>query len=233
MSDLKDKIALVTGASTGIGRSVALALANQGVHVIAVARTVSGLESLDDEIQQAGGQCTLVPLDLLEYEKIDQLGGVLAERFGKLDILIANAGMLGQLGPLAHWDPKTFEKVMAVNVTANYRLIRSLDPLLRSAEAGRAVFVTSGLARTPLAYWGAYAASKAALEQMVKVYASEVAHLNLKVNLLDPGEVRTKMHAAAAPGRDPMELPHPDEIAPAFLALCRSDCRHHGDVVKA
>src|SRR5687768_2900584 len=173
--DLKGRVALVTGASRGIGRAMALALARRGAHVVALARTTGGLEALDDEVKQAGGTASLVPLDLRKPEGIDQLGAIVFERWKKLDVLVGNAGVLGRLSPLGHIEPKTWDEVLAVNITANWRLIRSLDPLLRQSDAGRAVFVTSGLAYKCDAYWGSYSVSKAALEALIRTYAAEVA----------------------------------------------------------
>src|SRR6185503_480880 len=188
---LAGRIALVTGASRGLGAAAALAFAREGAHVIAVARTVGGLEALDDRIRQAGGAATLVPLDVTDGPGIDRLGAALYERFGKLDVLLGNAALLGTLSPIGHIDPEVFERVMAVNVTANWRLIRSLDPLLQRSDAGRAIFVTSGIARHTVPYWSAYAASKAALDTMVGTYAAEVAHTAVRVNLYNPGPMRT------------------------------------------
>lgn len=225
---LTGRVAVVTGASRGIGEAAALALAKAGAHVVAVARTVGGLEALDDLIKAAGGTATLVPLDLKDYPGIDRLGAALYERFGRLDMLLANAGLLGAITPLHHLDPKVFEEVMAVNVTANYRLIRSLDPLLRQSDAGRALFVTSGATRRCRPYWGAYSASKAALEALVRTWAAEVATTALKVNLLDPGRVRTRMRAQAAPGEDPLTLPEPATLAPAILRMLSPGTTEHG-----
>ncbi|MBU6234871.1 MAG: SDR family NAD(P)-dependent oxidoreductase [Alphaproteobacteria bacterium] len=219
MSVTENRVALVTGASRGIGAATALALAKQGVHVVALARTVGGLEALDDAIHKAGGHCTLLPYDLLKGDLIEGLGPVLFGKFGRLDILVGNAAMLGGLVPTAQTDPATWDRVFALNVTANLRLIRTCDPLLRASDAGRAVFVTSGAAQSCKPFWGAYAASKAALEAMVKVYAAEVAHTNLKVNLLDPGRVRTAMRAEAYPGEDPMTLPDATAVAEAIVRL--------------
>jgi NAD(P)-dependent dehydrogenase (short-subunit alcohol dehydrogenase family) len=216
---LNGRIALVTGASRGIGRAMALAMAREGAHVVAVARTVGALEELDDDIKAAGGSASLVPMDLRKPEGIDQLGLVVFERWKRLDILVGNAGVLGTLSPLGHVEPKTWEEVMAVNVTANWRLIRSFDPLLRQSEAGRAVFVTSGAARTIFAYWGPYAVSKAALEALIKTYAAETVTTDIKVNLLNPGPIRTRMRAQAMPGEDPDSLPPPEAVAEAFLPL--------------
>jgi NAD(P)-dependent dehydrogenase (short-subunit alcohol dehydrogenase family) len=216
---LAGRIALVTGASRGIGFAIAKALAAEGAHVIALARTVGGLEELDDGIRSAGGTATLVPADLKDYPALDRLGAALFERFRRLDILIGNAGILGRLTPLAHVDPKLWDEVMAVNVTANWRLIRSLDLLLRQADNGRAIFMTTGAARSFTAYWGPYAVSKAALEALVKTYAAETVTTGLRVNLVNPGIVRTRMRAEAMPGEDPATLPPPEVIAEALLPL--------------
>jgi NAD(P)-dependent dehydrogenase (short-subunit alcohol dehydrogenase family) len=216
---LSGRVALVTGASRGIGYAVASAIAAEGAHVVALARTVGGLEELDDAIRIAGGTATLVPADLRDYPALDRLGAALFERFGKLDIFIGNGGILGRLTPLAHVDPKLWDEVMAVNVTANWRLIRSLDLLLRQSDSGRALFVTSGVARRVPAYWGPYAVSKAALEALVKTYAAETATTNLRVNLVSPGPVRTRMRAEAMPGEDPETLPPPEAVAAALLPL--------------
>lgn len=217
---LSDKIVLVTGASRGIGYQAALEAAKRGAHVIAVARTVGGLEDLDDEIQEAGSSATLVPLDLRDSDGIDRLGLAIFERWGRLDGLVANAAMLGGLRPLAHFEPKDFDKVMSLNVTANYRLIRSLDLLLRQSEAGRAVFVSSGSAQSARPFWGPYAASKAALEALVKSYASETAGAsNVRTNLFHPGPVRTAMRAQAVPGEDPETLPRPVVVAPKLIDM--------------
>jgi NAD(P)-dependent dehydrogenase (short-subunit alcohol dehydrogenase family) len=216
---LAGRIALVTGASRGIGFAIARAIAAEGVHVVALARTVGGLEELDDAIRSAGGTATLVPADLKDYPALDRLGAALFERFRKLDILIGNGGILGRLTPLAHVDPKLWDEVMAVNVTANWRLIRSLDLLLRQSDNGRAIFVTSGAALRFTAYWGPYAVSKAALEALVRTYAAETVTTNLRVNLVSPGVVRTRMRAEAMPGEDPSTLPPPEIIAEALLPL--------------
>jgi len=216
---LAGRIALVTGASRGIGFAIAKALAAEGAHVIALARTVGGLEELDDGIRSAGGAATLVPADLKDYPALDRLGAALFERFRRLDILIGNAAILGRLTPLAHVEPKLWDDVMAVNVTANWRLIRSLDLLLRQADNGRALFMTTGAARSFTAYWGPYAVSKAALEALVKTYAAETVTTALRVNLVNPGIVRTRMRAEAMPGEDPSTLPPPEVIGEALLAL--------------
>lgn len=228
---LKDRIALITGASRGIGAAVAKRFAAEGAHVILVARTVGGLEAVDDEIQAGGGKATLVPLDLMQPDKLDPLGAQLAERFGKLDIAVGNAGTLGDLTPITHADAKMWDRVMTTNVTANWRLIRSLDPLLRASKSGRAMFVTSGVAASVHPFWGPYAVSKAALEMLVRTYAAEVATTNVKVNLIDPGIVRTKMRAAAMPGEDPETVPTPESITDIFVKLASENCTHHGELL--
>jgi NAD(P)-dependent dehydrogenase (short-subunit alcohol dehydrogenase family) len=227
---LVDKIALVTGASRGIGRATALALAREGAHVVALARTVGGLEELDDEIRKENGSATLVPVDLRDFDALDRLGASLHERFKRLDVLVGNAGQLGALSPLGHLDQKVWDEVFATNVTANWRLIRSLDPLLRASEAGRAVFITSGITYRARAYWGLYAASKTALEMLARVYAEETAKTNVKVNLFNPGPIRTRMRAKAMPGEDPMTLDTPEQAAAAIVALCLPSCTQSGKI---
>ncbi|BCJ90828.1 oxidoreductase [Terrihabitans soli] len=231
--DLKGKIALVTGASRGIGAAVSEALAARGAHIVAVARTVGGLEALDDIIKAKGGTATLVPLDITDYDGIDRLGGALYERFGKLDILVGNAGMLGPLSPVGHVDPKQWDNVVAVNVTANWRLIRSMDPLLRAADAGRAIFVSSGAATNVRAYWGPYAVSKAALDALVRTYAEETKNTPIRVNLFNPGATRTKMRAQAMPGEDPQTLPSPEVIAAELLKLTDPKLEETGLIYEA
>lgn len=233
MDALQGKIALVTGASRGIGREIAKRFAAEGAHVIVTARTAGALEELDDEIQRAGGSATIVPLDLREFDLIDQLGATIFERWKRLDILVGNAGSLGVLTPMAHVEPKHWQQVMDINLTANYRLIRSVDPLLRQSEAGRAIFVTSGAARGHFPYWGPYAISKAGLECMVQTYAEEMKSTNVKVNLLDPGVVRTAMRAKAFPGEDASKLRDPSEVAKAALQLAVGDCNLQGDLYYA
>jgi len=219
-STLADKIVLVTGASRGIGYQAALEAARRGAHVVAVARTVGGLEELDDAIEGVGGTATLVPLDLTEFDGIDRLGQAIFERWGRLDGLVGNAASLGAITPVPHMEPKDFEKLMALNVTANYRLIRSFDLLLRQSAAGRAVFLSSSSARSARAFWGPYAASKAALEALVKSYAAEVGGVsNVRVNAFYPGAVRTAMRARAVPGENPDTLPHPSVIAPQLIDM--------------
>jgi NAD(P)-dependent dehydrogenase (short-subunit alcohol dehydrogenase family) len=225
---LANKIALVTGASRGIGKAVALTLANAGAHVVALARTTGGLEELDDAIQKAGGSATLVPADLKDGPALDRLGASLHERYKKLDVLVANAAILGALTPLSHADPKMWSEVLEVNVTANWRLIRSLDPLLRVAEAGRVVFVTSGSGHRADAYWGPYATSKAALDMLARTYAAETAKTNVRVNLFNPGPTRTRMRAQAMPGEDPMTLDPPHKVAEHLLQLCLPSCDKSG-----
>jgi NAD(P)-dependent dehydrogenase (short-subunit alcohol dehydrogenase family) len=230
MTSSSQSLALVTGASRGIGAATAKALAEAGYHVIAIARTVGALEVLDDSIQKAGGSATLVPLDLKDHEGIDRLGASIYERWGRLDALIGNAGILGGLSPIGHADPKKWDEIFAINVTANWRLIRSLDPLLRLSPAGRAVFVTSRAAWTCKAYWGPYSASKAALEALVRTYATETHDTAVNVNLLNPGAVHTRMRTQAYPGEDPATLVQPDEIASALLTLVSPDCTQSGRV---
>ncbi|WP_309084006.1 SDR family NAD(P)-dependent oxidoreductase [Chelativorans sp.] len=217
--DLSGRIALVTGASRGIGYFLAKGLAAAGAHVIAVARTVGGLEELDDEIKALGGAATLVPLDLTDMAGIDRLGGVIHERWGKLDVMIANAGVLGVISPIGHVEAKTFEKVMTINVTSVWRLIRSVDPLLRASDAGRAIVMSSGVAHSARAFWTPYAASKAAVEVLVRSWAEETQNMPLRVNAVNPGATRTAMRAQAMPGEDPNTLPHPKEVAEKILPL--------------
>ncbi|MDG1022077.1 MAG: SDR family NAD(P)-dependent oxidoreductase [Emcibacteraceae bacterium] len=229
---LEGKVAVVTGASRGIGKATALALAKEGAHIIAVARTVGALEALDDEIKAVSGNAaTLVPLDITDFDALDRLGGVIMEKYGKLDILIANAGFLADITPVSHLKPKTFDKLMNVNVTANYRLIRSLDPLLRAADHGRAVFMgSSNVARNPRHFWGGYATSKAALECLVKTYAQEIERSNLRVNILNPGPIRTAMRAKAAPGEDASKLDTPEDLMPLMMQLCSPEFNDNGIV---
>jgi len=228
---LKDRLALVTGASRGIGRAVALALAQQGAHVVITARTVGALEELDDEIRAHGGKATLLELDLAKGDKIDQLGPTLYQRWGKLDILIGCGGILGPLSPLHHVTEDAWRAVIDINLSANWHLIRTLDPLLKRSEAGRAVFATSGASSGKYAYWGPYAVSKAGLETLVKTYAHELADTPVRVNLINPGGVRTQMRAKAFPGEDPKTLPAPEELVPLFLELVSPECTFNGRVV--
>ena len=231
---LSGRIALITGASRGIGAAVAGRFAAEGAQLILTARTVGGLEEVDDAVREAGGQgATLVPLDLREFDAIDQLGASLYERFGRLDVLIGNAGVLGELSPTGHVTPDTWAEVMDINLTANWRLIRSLDPLLRQSEAGRAVFVTSGAAVHPHAYWGPYSVSKAGLEMLVKVYAAELGKTNVRANLVNPGPIRTGMRAKAFPGEDPMSLRPPAAITDCFVDLADAACTKNGEAMEA
>lgn len=226
---LAGRLALITGASRGLGAAAALAFAKEGAHCVLVARTVGGLEALDDKIKAMGGQATLVPLDVTDSPGIDRLGAALHERFGRVDVLLGNAGVLGALSPIGHIDPKLFEQVMAVNVTANWRLIRSIDPLLRASDAGRAIFVTSGISRKVVPYWGAYAASKAALDMLVGVYAAEIAHTNVRVNLYNPGPMPTALRSQAFPGEDQATLPPLEAHAEGLIRLALPACTMNGE----
>ena len=223
MTDHSGRIILVTGASRGIGYAAAKNLAAEGAHVIAIARTQGGLEDLDDDIKAAGGQCTLVPMDLKDGESIDRLGQALQDRFGKLDGLLLNAGQLGDITPLPHIKPKDFDSILSVNLTANYRLIRALDPLLRASDAGRVVAMTSSVAQSHRAYWGVYAISKAGLEAMANIYADETEVTSVRVNIYDPGGTRTAMRAKAIPGEDPSLLPDPADHWPNLSKLLSAE----------
>jgi NAD(P)-dependent dehydrogenase (short-subunit alcohol dehydrogenase family) len=225
---LANRIALVTGASRGIGAAAALALAQAGAHVVAVARTVGGLEELDDRIREHGSAATLVPLDLRDTAGIAALATELGERYGRLDVLIGNAGVLPVLSPLGHIEPKAWEETLAVNVTANWHLIRFLDPLLKSSDAGRAVFLTSSVATTARAYWGHYATSKAALDTLVRTYAAESLQSRVRVNLFSPGPTRTRMYQGAFPGMDPETLTAPEQVAEKIVLLCLPDFNETG-----
>lgn len=216
---LENRLALVTGASRGIGRATALALSDLGAHVIACARRRRGLEDLDDEIHDRGGSATLIQFDLKDRERVNVLGPTLFERWGKLDIFVGNAGILGPLSPLNHIAETDWDDVFAINVTANWLLLRTLDPLLRASEAGRVVLMTSGAADAKRAYWGPYSASKAALEALAKTYAHETEKSAVKVNLLNPGPMRTEMRQKAFPGEKPESLPSPDQIGPLIAKL--------------
>ena len=227
---LQGRIALVTGASRGLGRAIALRLAKEGAHVIAIARTTGALEELDDEIRGFGGSASLVPVDLQDHAAIDRLGGVVFDRWKRLDILVGNAAMLGPLSPLPHVAPKRWEAVISLNLTANWRLIRSLDPLLRQSDAGRAVFMSSGAARIMYAYWGPYSVSKSGLETLVRIYAAETATTPLRANILNPGPFRTRLRAEAVPGEDPSLLPAPEELSAVFLPLVLPALEAHGEI---
>ena len=227
------KTVLITGGSRGIGRAAAVAFASEGASLILLARTRGGLEEADDEVRAAGGAATLIEFNLGDGAKLDALGPSLFQRFGHIDVLIANAGILGPLSPLPHISDADWNSVLAVNLTANWRLIRTLDPLLRRADAGRAVFLSSGAAHSCRAYWGPYAVSKAGLEALVKVYANELASTSVRVNLLDPGATRTAMRAKAMPGEDPARLPPAAALAPIILAMAAASFTGNGEVVRA
>jgi NAD(P)-dependent dehydrogenase (short-subunit alcohol dehydrogenase family) len=229
---LKDRIALVTGASRGIGRATAVVLAREGAHVLLLARTVKSLETTDDEIKAEGGKSSLIPLNLEDGKLIDALGPTLYERFGKLDIFVGNAGILGGLRPLTHIPSEVWERVLAVNLTANWRLIRTLDPLLRRSDAGRVVFVTSsGVAQSGRAYWAPYSVSKAALETLAKTYANETADSSIKVNVVDPGATATAMRAEAYPGEDQATLQSPEQAAEVIVRLAMPDHTETGQII--
>ncbi|MDP3738641.1 MAG: SDR family NAD(P)-dependent oxidoreductase [Hyphomonadaceae bacterium] len=226
------RLILVTGASRGIGRAAALALAKAGNHVIATARSEKALTKLDDEIKAATGHnATLIPLDLRDMTGIDRLASALLERFGRLDGLLGNAGVLGTLGPLETISPQSFQETLDVNFTANWRLIRSVHPLLRMSEAGRALFITTGIVPRPRAYWGVYGATKAALETMIACYADEIEKTPIRVNLFDPGAVRTEMRFKAMPGEDQSTLPSPDDVAATIPFYLSPECEFHGERV--
>jgi len=228
----ENKVALVTGATRGIGAGVVRALAREGAHIIMVGRTTGALEEMDDAVRDLGATATLVPMDLTDYKAIDRLGGHVMEKWGRLDILVGNAGILGPLSPIGHIMPKDWDKLMAVNVTANYRLLRSFDPLLKAAEAGRAIFVTSTVASRCRAYWGGYATTKAALDCLVKTYALEIgATTAVRANIINPGPIRTTMRAAAMPGEDPETLDTPDDIAPLFVKMCLPEFEKNGEII--
>ena len=229
---LSGRTALVTGASRGIGAAVAIRFAEEGAQLILTARTVGGLEEVDDQVRQLGGRTTLVPMDLKNFDEIDRMGAAIYQRFGRLDVLVANAAILGGLSPVSHIDPSVWEETVLLNLTANYRLIRSLDPLLRLSDSGRAIFVTSGAARGK-AFWGPYSATKAGLEGLVKTYADEMENTTIRVNLVSPGPTRTRMRAQAFPGEKPEQLKTPDEVSDLFVDLAAEDCTRHGSTVMA
>lgn len=229
---LAGRVALITGAGRGIGRAVAERFAREGAEVILVGRTQGALEEVDDVIRAGGGAASLVPADLTDAAVIDRMGAAVFERWGRLDVLVGNAGVLGTLTPVPHIDPATWDQVIAVNLTANFRLIRSFDPLLRASDAGRAIFVTSGVS-AGRAYWGTYAVSKSALETLVRTYAQEIAKSRVRVNLINPGATRTRMRATAYPGEDAHSLKPPEAVTDAFLELARADCQKNGEIVAA
>jgi NAD(P)-dependent dehydrogenase (short-subunit alcohol dehydrogenase family) len=228
---LSGNVALITGASRGIGAAVAVRFAAEGAHVVLAARTVGGLEEVDDAVRDAGGSATLVPVDLRDFIKIDELAARILDRWGQLDVLVGNAAEFGVFSPLGHIDPATWAEVVDLNMTSNWRLIRAMDPLLRAAPAGRAIFVTSQVARGAFPYWGPYAVSKAGLEMLVKIYAGEIAKTRVRANLLDPGVARTRLRARAFPGEDPAKLPPPESTTDAFVDLASSECSRNGEIV--
>lgn len=230
---LEGRLALVTGASRGIGRAVAIALAKEGADIIAVARPRSqaALESLDDEITALGQKCTLVPFDLKDGDAIDRLGASIYERWGKLDIFVGNAAILGPLSPLGHISPKDFQELLDINVTANFRFLRSLDPLLKASDAGRVIIVSSGSTGKSKAFWGGYMMSKAAVENLALTYSNENKINEIKSNVVNPGPIRTGMRAKAVPGEDPSSLPAPEDIAKLFVELAAPDCPFDGEVI--
>ncbi len=230
---LAGRVALVTGASRGLGAAIARRYAAEGAELILLARTVGGLEETDDAIRALGGHATLVPLDIADFPALDRLGAAIYERHKRLDILVANAAVLGTLSPLAHIDPKEWQRVIDVNLTANWRLIRSLDALLRASPAGRAIFVTASSGKAPRAYWGTYAVTKAALEQLAGIYAEEVETTKVRVNLVDPGRLRTAMRAQAYPGEKPEAQPLPETVTDIFVELAEASCRRHGERIEA
>lgn len=230
---LENKIALITGASKGIGAAVAQAYARAGAQTVLLARSAEGLEAVDDAIRAEGGlPPVLVPVDLREHDRLDSIGPSLYERFGRLDIFVGNAGLLGKLGPLTHLDPKIWDDVMAVNVTANYRLLRSCEPLLKQSEAGRVILVSSGVAGRPAPYWGVYKISKDAVESMVQLLAAEWRETPMRINAIDPGATRTHMRAAAMPGEDPEMVKAPEEVCETFVQLASAQYEGTGEVVR-
>lgn len=232
-SRLEGRIAVITGASRGIGAAVAKAFAAEGAEVILTGRTQGGLDEVDDAIRATGRSAVLFPADLTDFEKIDQMALAVLQRFGRLDILVGNAGILGSLTPMHHIDPGEWDAVMAINLTANWRLVRAFDPLLRLSPAGRAVFVTSGAGDGRHPYWGSYAVSKGALEIMARTWAAELENTSVRVNIINPGGTRTMMRAEAFPGEDPLTLPSPEDIAQAFIPLVEADCTKNGEVINA
>lgn len=231
--ELSGRVALVTGASRGIGAATAVTLAGLGAHVVLLGRTQGALEEVDDTIRAAGGSATLLPFDLVADAEIDRIGPSLVERFGRLDILVHAAAALGALTPVGHIQPREWGQVVAVNLTATWRLIRTCGPVLLASDAGRAVFVTAAVARAPRAYWGAYGATKAGLEYLALTWADENQNSNLRINLFDPGATATRLRAAAFPGEDPAALPRPADVAPDLAALCLPRETRHGMLVRS
>lgn len=230
---LENKVILVTGASRGIGRSVAIAAAKEGAELLITGRTTGALEEVDDEINEAGGSAVIIEMDQTDLEAIPSLASAIASRWGRLDGFVANAGQLGQLSPMPHQDTETWDRTLLVNLTSQFHMIKAFDPLLRASDAGRAVLVSSGAAVGVRPFWGAYAVSKAGLEAMGRAWAGESEQTNMKINMIDPGGTRTAMRAAAFPGEDPATLPTGDDIAPAFITLLSEECPYHGALVKA
>lgn len=229
---LSDRVALVTGASRGIGAAVSKAFAKVGAHVILLSRTQGALQVVYDEIESLGGKASIICMDLCDFDALSKLGPTVAERFGRLDICVANAGLLGRLGPLSHGDMALWQKVMDVNVNANYQLIRTLDPLLQKSDAGRMIFTTSGMGMNPTAFWGGYAVSKAALNMLMEVYAAETQKTNIRVNAIRPGIVKTDMLAEAYPGGyQDGGIKEPEDVIEAFLKLASPTCSRHGEIV--
>lgn len=230
---LAGRLALITGASRGLGRALALKFAAEGADLVLVARTVGALEEIDDQVKALGRNATLVPLDITDFDALDRMGQALYDRFGKLDVLVGNAAMLGILSPLAHIDAKIWKSTFDLNLTANWRLLRSMDPLLRASPAGRAIFITSGITRRTVPYWGPYTIAKSALESMVRMYAAEMAHTSVKANLVNPGPMRTGMRVEAFPGEDPMTVPAPEELVDAIVPLAEASCQLNGEWIAA
>ncbi len=230
---LENRIALITGASRGLGAALAKRFATEGAHLILIARTTGGLEETDDAVREAGGSATLVQMDLEDNDSIDGLAAPLLERFGKIDIAIGNAAILGRLSPMGQYIPEVWEKVFKVNLLANWRLIRAIDPLLRASDAGRMIFVTDRIDGAEAPYWGPYAASKAALEKMAKTYARETVQSRLRVNLVDPGRMRTALRAQAFPGENPQDVPVPASKTDIFVSLASPACRETGQLFEA
>ena len=230
---LKGRIALITGASRGLGRAIALAFAREGAHVLLLARGLTMLGRVDDEIRAAGGTASLVPLDLADGQAIDALGPSLYERFGRLDAFVGSAAILGALSPLPHIPSDHWDRVFAVNVTANWRLIRTLDPLLRRSDAARVIFVTSSVAHSARAYWAPYSVSKAALEALARTYANETAGTPIRVNLVDPGAMATRMRAEAYPGEDQALLPSPEQVTEIFVKIAMAETEATGRIFTA
>ena len=228
---LNGRIALITGASRGIGAAVAREFVRQGAHVIVAARTQAALEELDDDIKEPGGTATLVPMDVTDFDALDRMGAAIFERFGKLDILVGNAAILGPLTPMHQVDPGIWEDTIATNLTANWRLLRSCDPLLRASDAGRVILVTAEVGHTTKAYWGAYGVAKAGLESLAKTYAAEVTKTPIRVNLIDPGATRTRLRESAYPGEDARAIKTPEAAAAPFVDLADPACARNGELV--